>query len=82
MSSLACDLDLTIVLSSTSNFLDKFPTPFSDDENEDKNPAPLAHVLLVPPAQLFPRWVRSTCEVAGDIVDDPRDQRRTRSQFQ
>ena len=31
---------------------------------------------------MLPRWVRSTCEAAGNIVGDPRDQRRTRSQFQ
>ena len=31
---------------------------------------------------MLPRWVHSTCEVAGDLAGDPRDQRRTRSQFQ
>ena len=31
---------------------------------------------------MLPRWVRSTCEVAGDIVSDHTDQRQTRSQFQ
>ena len=31
---------------------------------------------------MLPRWVRSTCEAAGDLVGDPRDQRRTCSQFQ
>ena len=29
-----------------------------------------------------PRWVRSTCEAAHDIADDPRDQCRTCSHFQ
>ena len=33
--SLACDPDSTIVPSSTSNFLDKFPTTVSDDDSED-----------------------------------------------
>ena len=33
--SLACELDSTIVPSSTSNFLDSFSTPFSDDDIED-----------------------------------------------
>ena len=31
---------------------------------------------------MLPQWVSSTCEVAGDLASDPRDQRRTRSQFQ
>ena len=31
---------------------------------------------------MLPRWVHSTCEVASDIVDDPRDQHQTHSQFQ
>ena len=70
-----------IVPSSTSNFLDSFPTPFFYDDSEDENPPPIAHVPLVAPAQVLPRWVRSTCEATGDLVNDPRDQRRTRSQF-
>ena len=31
---------------------------------------------------MLPRWVRSTCETDSDLVDDPRDQCQTRSQFQ
>ena len=30
-------------------------------------------------APMLPQWVRSTCEAAGDLASDPRDQRRTRS---
>ena len=30
----------------------------------------------------IPRWVRSTCDATGDLASDPRDQPRTRSQFQ
>ena len=31
---------------------------------------------------MLPRSIHSTCEAAGDIAGDPRDQRRTHSQFQ
>ena len=48
--SLACEPDLTIVPSSTSNFLEKFPTPVSDDENT----ALLAHVSPISPTRLIP----------------------------
>ena len=75
--SLAYDPDSANVPSSPSNFLNRFPTPISDDDSEDENPPPLAHV---PP--VLPRWVRSICEAAGDLVNDPRDQCRTSSQFQ
>ena len=78
--SLACEPDSTIVpsfSSSYSNFLDKFPTPVSDDDSEDENPPPTAHVPLVAPTPMLPRWVRSTCEVAGDLADDPRYQHLT-----
>ena len=64
--------------SSSSNFLDRFPTPVSDDDSEDVNPPLPSRVPPIAPAPILPRWVRSTCEAAGD----PRDQRRTRSQFQ
>ena len=78
--SLACEPDSTIVpSSSSSNFLDRFPTPISDDDSEDENPPPPAHVPLVALAPMLPRWVRSTCEAAGDLVGDPRDRCRTRS---
>ena len=72
--SFVCDADSTLVPSSTSNFLDSFPTPFSDDDNEDENPPLPAHVPPVAPAPMLPRWVHSTCEAAGDLVGDPRDQ--------
>ena len=84
--SLACKPDSVIVpsssSSSSSSFLDKFPTPVSDDDSEDENPPPPAHVPPIAPAKMLPQWVQSTCEVAGDLVGDPRDQCRTRSQFQ
>jgi hypothetical protein len=61
----------------------------SEDDSEDENPPPLAHLppnesiehepALAPP---LPRWVHSTQEVSGDLVSDPRDQRWMRSQFQ
>ena len=81
--SLACEPDSTIMpsSSSSSNFLDKFPTPVSDDGNEDENPPPPAHVPPIAPAPMLPRWVHSTCEAAGGLAGDPRDQRRTHSQF-
>ena len=70
--SLACKPDSVIVpCSYSSNFLDKFPTPVFDDDSEDENP-PLPEN---PPAPILPRWVRSTCEAAGDLAGDPRDQR-------
>jgi hypothetical protein len=52
-----------------------------DDENEDENPPSPTHLPLdesieherapVPP---LPKWVRSTPEVAGDLVGNPSDQ--------
>ena len=81
--SLACEPNSVIVpYSSSSNFLEKFPTIVSDDDSEDENPPPPAYVPPIAPASILPRWVCSTCEAAGDLVGDPRDQRRTRSQFQ
>ena len=82
--SLACEHDSAIVLSSSSssNFLDRFPTPVSNDDSEDENPPLPAHVPPIAPAPILPRWVRSTCEAVGDLADDPRDQHRTRSKFQ
>ena len=80
--SLDCEPDSSIVpsySSSSSNFLDRFPNPISDDDSEDKNPPPPAHVPPIAPAPMLPQWVRSTCEAAGDLADDLRDQRRTRS---
>jgi hypothetical protein len=61
----------------------------SDDENEDENPPPHAHLppyesfeLEPTPAPPLPRWVCLTREATGDLVGDPSDQRQTRSQFQ
>jgi hypothetical protein len=61
----------------------------SDDDNEDENPPLPAHL---PPnesiehepalAPQLPTCVHSTQKAANDLVDDPSDQRRTRSQFQ
>ena len=72
--SLACEPDSVIVPSSTSKFLDRFPTSVFDDVSEDENPPLPAHNPLVTPAPLLPQWVRSTCEAAGDLAGDPRDQ--------
>ena len=81
--SLACEPDLMIVpsFSSSSSFLDKFPSPISDDESGNGNPPLPAHVPPIAPAQILPQWVRSTCEAIGDLGGDPRDQRQTRYQF-
>ena len=70
--SFSCDPDSKIVpsSSSSSNFLDRFPTPVSDDDSEDENPPPPSHVPPIASAPMLPRWVCSTCEAAGD----PRDQ--------
>ena len=79
--SLAYEPDSAIVASSSSSsiFLDRFPTPVSDDDSEDENPPLSAHVPPIAPEPMLPRWVSSTFEAVGDLVDDPRDQRRTRS---
>ena len=73
----ACEPDSTIVPSSPSNFFDRFPTPVSDDDSEDENTPPLAHVPPITPAPMLPQWVRSTCEKVGDLACDPRDQCQT-----
>ena len=51
--SLACEPDSGIVpsSSSSSSFLERFPTPVSGDDSEDENPPPPAHV---PPIALAP----------------------------
>ena len=54
MPSLASEPDSEIVPSSTSNFLDRFPTPVFDDDSEDENPPPPAHVPPVAPAPMLP----------------------------
>ena len=82
--SLACEPNSLIVpsCSSSSNFLDRFPTLVSNDDSEDENTPLPTHVPPIALAPILPRWVHSTCEAAGDLSHDPRDQRRTRSQFQ
>jgi transposase InsO family protein len=80
----ACEPSSTFVPSSVPILVSS-----SDDESEDDNPPLPADI---PPDESFepeqapvpplPRWVRSTREAAGDLVGDPSDQRRTRSQFQ
>ena len=69
---LACKPNSVIVpsSSSSSNFLDRFPTPVFDDDSADENPPSPAHIPPIAPAPILPRWVRSTCEAASD----PRDQ--------
>jgi hypothetical protein len=61
----------------------------SDDDNEEENTPPPAHLPLdnsfepkPTPAPQLPIWVCSTREAASDLVGDPSDQHRTRSQFQ
>jgi hypothetical protein len=80
----ACEPSSTVVPSSVP-ILDSS----SDDESEDENPPPPADIPLdesfepeQAPVPSLPRWVRSTREAAGDLVGDPSDQRRKRSQFQ
>ena len=81
--SLAYKLDSTIFpSSSSSNFLDRFPTLVFDDDNEDENPPLPANVPPIYLAPILPRWVHSTCKATGDLVGDPRDPRQTHSQFQ
>ena len=53
--SLAYEPDSAIVPSSSSNFLDRFPTPVSDEDNEDENPPLLAPAPLVAPAPMLPQ---------------------------
>ena len=78
--SLACEIDLSIVPSYySSKFLESFPTPVSNDDSEDENPPPPAHATPIAPALILPRWVCSTCEAAGDLASDPRDQHQTHS---
>ena len=59
--------------SSSSNFLDRFPTPVSNDDSEDENPPLPAHVPPIAPTPILPRWVRSTHEATGDLAGDTRD---------
>ena len=47
-----------------------------------ENIPPPAHIPPVAPAPLLPQCVHSTCQATGDLANDPRDQRRTRSHFQ
>ena len=66
-----------VVPTSTLNFLDNVTIPSSNNDNEDENPPLPTHVPLIAPEPILPQWVCSTCEASGDLVDDPRDQRRT-----
>ena len=54
--SLACKPDSAIVpsSSSSSNFLDRFPTLVSDDDSEDENRPPPAHAPPIAPAPMLP----------------------------
>jgi hypothetical protein len=56
----------------------------SDDDSEDENPPPLSHLPLdeslepaPAPSPPLSRWVISTREAVGDLVDDPSYQRQT-----
>ena len=74
----ACEPDLAVVPLSSSSDIS------SDTDSDDDHPPPPASppAPAPPTTSQLPRWVRSTCESAGDLAGDPRDQRRTRSQFQ
>ena len=53
--SLAYEPDSTIVpSSSSSNFLERFPTLVSNDDSEDENPPLPAHVPQIAPAPILP----------------------------
>eukprot|EP00253_Pinus_taeda_P011076 PITA_11076 len=55
----------------------------TDDESEDDNPPPSSQDHpSAPSAPSLPKWVQATRDVADDLVGDPTDQRRTRSQFE
>jgi hypothetical protein len=91
--SLACEPYLAVVPSSAwepySTFVPSSDlVSSSDDDSEDENPPPPAHPPLdesfepePAPTPPLPRWVRSTREAVGDLVDDPSDQHHTCSQF-
>ena len=66
--SMACEPNPVFVPSSTSNFLENFPTLVFDDDNEDENTPPPAHVPPITPAPILTQWVHSTCEAAGDLA--------------
>ena len=65
--SLACEPHSTIMPSSysSSNFIDRFPTPVFNDDSEVENPPPLGHVPPIAVAPILPQWVCSTCEGGG-----------------
>ena len=52
--SLSYEPDSVIVPSSTSKFLDRFPTLVSDDDSEDENPPLPAHVSQIALAPILP----------------------------
>jgi hypothetical protein len=92
----ACDPNSTFVPSSacepSSTFvLSSVLVSSSDDDIEDENPPPPAHLPTdesfepeptPAPAPPLPRWVCSTREVTCDLVGDPSYQCQRRSQFQ
>ena len=77
--SLACEPDLAVVPFSSS-LLNKTPSDISSDIDSDDEHSPTP--VSPPTTSQLPRWVRSTREVAGDLVGDPTNQHRTHSQFQ
>ena len=73
----ACEPDLAVV-SFSSSLLNNTPSDISSDTNNDDEhpPLPTSPPAPAPPTtSQLPRWVRSTCEAAGDLAGDPRDQR-------
>jgi hypothetical protein len=80
--SLACKTSSTFVPSSDL-------VSSSNDDSEDENPPPHAHLppydsfeLELAPAPPLPRWVCSTREEVGDLVGDPSDHYQTHSHIQ
>ena len=64
---------------SLSSIFNSIPSSSDDDSEDDNPPPPLEIVPYTPPLR---RWVRSTRDVAGSLVGDLADQRRTHSQFE
>jgi len=90
VSCLAHDPSLASMPSSIPNFSIRDPTSVSssDNDSEDENTPLPAHLPRVgsiehepAPTPQLPKWVHTTQEAVGDLVNDPTDQHHTRSQF-
>ena len=80
MPPLACEPDSAYVPPlSISSIFNSIPS-ISDDDSEDENPPPACKIVPYTPP--LPRWVRSTRDATGSLKFDPKNQRRTRSQFE